>query len=105
MRAGVKIERDGCHPAIVIRVGERLQSEKRPEIQVTRTFAAADRLNFSLQPRLSTPGLQFWFPLSAFQFVLELLEAVPELRADPDLSSPNEGVTVLRVSKIEASNQ
>jgi len=27
--------------------------------------------------------------------VLELLEAVPELRADPDLSSTNEGVTVL----------
>jgi hypothetical protein len=27
--------------------------------------------------------------------VLELLEAVPELRADPDLSTTNEGVTVL----------
>jgi hypothetical protein len=27
--------------------------------------------------------------------VLELLEAVPELRADPDLSATNEGVTVL----------
>jgi hypothetical protein len=29
--------------------------------------------------------------------VLELLEAVPELRADPDLSGSNEGVTVLRL--------
>jgi hypothetical protein len=27
--------------------------------------------------------------------VLELLEALPELRADPDLSTTNEGVTVL----------
>jgi hypothetical protein len=27
--------------------------------------------------------------------VLELLEAVPDLRADPDLSTTNEGVTVL----------
>ena len=27
--------------------------------------------------------------------VLELLEAVPELRADPDLGATNEGVTVL----------
>jgi hypothetical protein len=27
--------------------------------------------------------------------VLEFLEAVPELRADPDLSNTNEGVTVL----------
>ena len=34
MRAGFKIERDGWHPAIVIRVGERLQSEKRIGKQV-----------------------------------------------------------------------
>jgi hypothetical protein len=34
VRAGFKIERDGWHPAIVIRVGKRLQSEKRIGKQV-----------------------------------------------------------------------
>ncbi len=30
--------------------------------------------------------------------VLDLLEAVPEMRGDPDLGSTNEGVTIIRLS-------
>ena len=55
------------------------------------------RKSFALRKKEGV--IKDFFPGESFTIfnpvVLELLEAVPELRADPDLSTTNEGVTVL----------